>query len=52
MAAAAAVVQVSGLAQQRHDATHTTTLDPGARHVHPGGSIQEALEAAANDPVN
>lgn len=65
MAAAAAVAPVRGFAQgrdvthaatlaQRRDATHSVTLDAAARayRVHPGGNIQEALEAAAKDPVN
>ena len=53
MAAAAAVVPVRGLAQRR-DATDGVTFDAAARayRVRPGGSIQAALEAAANDPAN
>src|SRR5215475_11641566 len=53
MAAAAAVLPVRGVAQHR-DATDAVTLDAAARayRVHPGGSIQAALEAAAKDPVN
>ncbi len=52
MAAAAAVLPVRGFAQQRHETTHAVTPEAGARHVHPGGSIQEALDAAAKDPLN
>jgi len=53
MVAAAAVVPVRGVAQRR-DATDAVTLDGAARayRVQPGGSIQAALEAAAQDPVN
>jgi hypothetical protein len=53
MAAAAAVETVRGLAQRR-DATDAVTLDAAARayRVQPGGSIQAALEAAANDWAN
>src|SRR5579872_4006532 len=53
MTAAAAVVPVRGLAQRR-DATDAVTLDSAARayHVRPGGCIQAALEAAANDSAN
>ena len=53
MAAAAAVAPACGL-DQRLGATNAVTLDAAARayRVHPGGSIQEALEAAAKDPVN
>jgi hypothetical protein len=50
---AAAVVPVCGLAQRR-DATDAVTLDAAAHayRVHPGGSIQAALDAAAKDPDN
>src|SRR5436305_13850829 len=53
MAAAAAVEPVRGLAQRR-GATDALTLDSAARayRVHPGGSIQAALEAAAKDRTN
>ena len=53
MAAAAAVAPLSGFAQ-RGDATDGVTLDAAARayRVHPGGSIQAALDAAAKDPTN
>jgi len=46
-------VPVRGVAQRR-DATDAVTLDGAARayRVQPGGSIQAALEAAAQDPVN
>src|SRR5881275_2826483 len=53
MAAAVAVLPKRGLAQRR-DVTDAVTLDAAARayRVHPGGSIQAALEAAAKDPTN
>src|SRR4051812_28607181 len=53
MAAAAAVEPLRGIAQRR-DATDAVTLDAAAHayRVQPGGSIQEALEAAAKDPAN
>jgi hypothetical protein len=53
MAAAAALAPVRGLAQSR-DATDGVTLDVEAHayRVRPGGSIQAALEAAANDSAN
>src|SRR5947209_18914899 len=52
-AAAGAVQSVRGLPQRR-DAPDAMTLDAAARayRVHPGGSIQAALEAAAKDPAN
>ena len=52
---AAPVVPVRTLAaQHQRGAGQTITLDAkaGAWHVHPGGQIQEALEAAAKDAVN
>jgi hypothetical protein len=53
MAAAAAVAPVRGLAQSR-GASDAVTFDAAAHayRVRPGGSIQEALEAAAKDPAN
>jgi len=53
MAAAAAVATMRGLAQRR-DATDAVTFDAEARayRVHPGGSIQAALDAAASDSAN
>src|SRR5581483_7716290 len=53
MAAAAAVAPSRGLPQHR-DAMDAVTLDSAARayRVQPGGSIQAALDAAANDSAN
>jgi hypothetical protein len=53
MAAAAAVGPAGGLTQRR-GAADAVTLDSAARayRVQPGGSIQAALEAAANDRSN
>src|ERR1043166_1757330 len=53
MAAAASVAPVRGLSQRR-DATDGVTLDAAAPayRVQPGGSIQAALEAAAQDSAN
>src|SRR3569833_3946691 len=53
MAALAAMAPVRGFAQRR-DAPDAVTLDAAARayRVHPGGSIQAALDAAAKDPAN
>src|SRR5215831_7851495 len=53
MAAAAAVAPGRGLAQGR-DVTDGVTFDAavGGYRVRPGGSIQAALEAAANDPAH
>ena len=50
---AAAVAPVCGFAEPR-DTSGGVTLDAAARayRVQPGGSIQAALEAAANDPAN
>ena len=42
-------------ASRRQSPSRTASGDRSARatyHVHPGGSIQDALEAAARDPVN
>src|SRR6185312_8791145 len=61
MAAAVAVAPAHGFAQRRPatqaatlDAAHAVTLDAAAHawRVQPGGSIQDALDAAAKDPVN
>jgi hypothetical protein len=55
---AASVVPVRALAFQGHapatDGVRGVTLDrdTGSYHVHPHGRIQDALEAAAKDPVN
>jgi hypothetical protein len=53
IAAVAGVLPARGLAQRR-DATEAVTFDSAARayRVHPGGSIQAALEAAARDSAN
>src|SRR3569833_940393 len=53
MAALAAMAPVRDFAQRR-DAPDAVTLDAAARayRVHPGGSIQAALDAAAKDPAN
>ncbi len=53
VAAAVAVVPCRGVAQRR-EALDGVTLDAAARayRVHPGGSIQAGLEAAAKDPAN
>ena len=55
---AGCVLPARAVAQQRTPmspaASNGVTLDPAAKtyHVHPAGSIQDALEAAARDPVN
>ena len=49
------VVPVRGAARQRDTGRVTPALldaQTGAYHVRPGGRIQDALEAAARDPVN
>jgi hypothetical protein len=52
---AASVLPVRGFARQ-HKATAGNSVSLDAKtasyHVHPGGQIQDALEAAARDPVN
>jgi hypothetical protein len=51
---AACVLPVRGFAQQEKAAAGDAIFDvkTGAYHVHPNGRIQDALEAAARDPIN
>jgi hypothetical protein len=52
--AASAAVAPGRVLAQRTEVTDGVTLDAAARayRVHPGGSIQAALDAAAKDPAN